>query len=276
MLTDVPHPRSEAVSEGADTHPPAEADVRDDRTAGDGPARTVGAQLADRIVTSIALGAFVPGQRLPSERDLAASLSLSRSTVRDALARVAALDLIEVRRGRYGGTFVGRAWGERSAAAVREILQPQWAALEQAMDMRHLVEALVARTAAERRTRTDAREIKAALHDYEKAAGLVEAQAADLRLHRAVAEAAHNERLLALREQLLAEVSLGFGVEPFTQAIYDDALPQHQTLAHAVLDGDPQAAWAMGLEHFTITADELRATLRRAERALSKAGLRRG
>jgi DNA-binding FadR family transcriptional regulator len=233
-------------------------------------ARTVSAQLADRIVTSIALGAFVPGQRLPSERELAASLSLSRSTVRDALARVAALDLIEVRRGRYGGTFVGQAWGERSAEAVREILEPQWSALEQAMDMRHLVEALVARTAAERRTRTDTREISAALREYERADDLIQAQAADVRLHHAVAEATHNERLLALREQLLAEVSLGFGVEPFTQAIYDDALPQHQTLARAVLDGDAQAAWATGLEHFTITADEVRATLRRAVNTLLK------
>ena len=51
------------------------------------PPVSVGAALADRIVTAIAVGEFQPGQRLPSERDLAARLGLARSSVRDALAQ---------------------------------------------------------------------------------------------------------------------------------------------------------------------------------------------
>ncbi|HEY8302697.1 MAG TPA: GntR family transcriptional regulator, partial [Jatrophihabitans sp.] len=152
-------------------------------------------RIADRIVTAIALGEFVPGQRLPAERDLAAQLGVSRTTLRDALARVAALGVLDVRRGRTGGTFVREAWGSRSAKAVRQILEPQWAALEQVMDMRHLVEALVARTAAERRTADDRREIKAALGAYERAEELRDAQEADVRLHHAVARATHNDEL---------------------------------------------------------------------------------
>lgn len=221
-------------------------------------------RIADRIVTAIALGEFVPGQRLPAERDLAAQLGVSRTTLRDALARVAALGVLDVRRGRTGGTFVREAWGSRSAKAVRQILEPQWAALEQVMDMRHLVEALVARTAAERRTADDRREIKAALGAYERAEELRDAQEADVRLHHAVARATHNDELLALREHLFDQVSLGFAVEPFTRDIYELALPQHRDLATAVVDGDEDVAWRIGREHFTITDDALRATLARA------------
>lgn len=224
-------------------------------------------RIADRIVTAIALGEFVPGQRLPAERDLADQLCVSRTTLRDALARVAALGMLDVRRGRTGGTFVRESWGSRSAQAVRQILEPQWAALEQVMDMRHLVEALVARTAAERRTADDRREIKAALRAYERAEELRDAQEADVRLHRAVAGATHNEELLALREGLLAEISLGFAVEPFTRAIYELALPQHRELAEAVVNGDELVAWRVGREHFTITDNALRATLERAVNA---------
>jgi GntR family transcriptional regulator len=57
-------------------------------------------QLADRIES----GRLAPGERLPPERDLAVALSVSRMTVRQALASLAARDLVE--RGVGRGTFV--------------------------------------------------------------------------------------------------------------------------------------------------------------------------
>jgi GntR family transcriptional regulator len=60
-------------------------------------------QLADRIES----GALGAGQRLPPERDLADALSVSRMTVRQALASLAARGLVE--RGVGRGTFVREA-----------------------------------------------------------------------------------------------------------------------------------------------------------------------
>jgi GntR family transcriptional regulator len=60
-------------------------------------------QLADRIEA----GHLAPGQRLPAERDLALALSVSRMTVRQALASLAARGL--VKRGVGRGTFVREA-----------------------------------------------------------------------------------------------------------------------------------------------------------------------
>jgi DNA-binding FadR family transcriptional regulator len=223
-----------------------------------------GAVLADRIMTAIALGEFTPGQRLPSERDLAAQLGVSRTTVRDALARVVASGLLEVRRGRSGGAFVRHPWTADSARAVRATIGPRWDELQSTFDMRLLVEALVARTAAERRDKSDTTEIRAALKQYEQAGSLAVAQAADVRLHHAIAKAAKNPRLLAVREQLLSEITFGFAVEPFTAEVYARALPQHRELAAAVADGQPDTAWEIGRQHFSITEDELRAVLVRA------------
>lgn len=223
-----------------------------------------GAVLADRIMTAIALGEFTPGQRLPPERELAAQLGVSRTTVRDALARVVSAGLIEVRRGRSGGAFVTNPWTAESARAVRSTLGPRWDDMQNTFDMRHLVEALVARTAAERRDKADVREIRAALKQYENADSLTVAQAADVRLHHAIAVATKNPKLLAVREQLLSEVTVGFAVEPFTAEVYARALPQHQQLAEAVTSGNADDAWAIGRQHFAITEDELRAAVLRA------------
>jgi GntR family transcriptional regulator len=60
-------------------------------------------QLADRIES----GAYAPGERIPPERDLAEALSVSRMTVRQALASLAARGLVE--RGVGRGTFVRQA-----------------------------------------------------------------------------------------------------------------------------------------------------------------------
>ena len=61
--------------------------------------RNTAEQIADRLVTAIALGEFVPEQRLPPERELAATLGVSRASVREALHRLAATGYVVISRG---------------------------------------------------------------------------------------------------------------------------------------------------------------------------------
>ena len=89
-------------------------------------AQTAAARIADRFVTAIALGQFVPGQKLPTVQQLGALLEVSPATVREALARLAALGYVVVRRGRGGGTVVTEQWRPESDAMVRRTLEPDW------------------------------------------------------------------------------------------------------------------------------------------------------
>src|SRR5207247_1429859 len=100
--------------------------------------------VADRLVTAIALGEFVPGQRLPSERDLAATLGVSRTTVREAIQRLAAMHYVEVRRGRTGGAYVQEGMGSEANEMIRRTLLPEWSTLESLLDFRQLIEPLIA------------------------------------------------------------------------------------------------------------------------------------
>ncbi|UYN99174.1 MAG: FadR family transcriptional regulator [Devosia sp.] len=95
-------------------------------------------QIADQIRDQILGGAVAPGHQLPSERDLANNLGVSRPTVREALIALEVAGLVEVRVG--VGAFVRERMGgavslpELSPSpleimAVRRLLEPEAAAL---------------------------------------------------------------------------------------------------------------------------------------------------
>ena len=225
------------------------------------------AAVVDRLITAIAVRDFSPGQRLPAQRELAALLGVSRPTLRAALAELADAGYVQTRRGRTGGTWVRTGDGDRTRAAVARTLLPTWSELEESFDLRRLVEATIARTAAERHDRADDEQLRRCLAAYEAAGGDEEpSRATDAELHRAVCAAAHNSQLQVLSRQLLARVNLGMALEPFTRADYDRALPQHRELVAAVLASDPERAAAVAREHFAITEDLVRAALSAAPR----------
>jgi GntR family transcriptional repressor for pyruvate dehydrogenase complex len=229
--------------------------------------RNAAEQIADRLVTAIALGEFVPGQRLPTERELAAMLEVSRTTVREALHRLAATGYLEIQRGRTGGAYVRRSWAPGSASMIRRTLAPRWADFEHLFDLRTLVEGLIARVAAQRHEAADAEAIRAALAAYVSAGDDREAsRAADQALHSAIAAATRNPYLARLSRHIRAQVSLGFQAEPYSRDIRRRAIDQHRTLVEAVLARRAARAATVAAEHFSLTESALRDLLARAER----------
>src|ERR687884_982605 len=63
-------------------------------------------ETVDRLGTAIRLGILAPGSRLPSERELAEQLGISRSTLRQAITTLVESGHLTSLRGRTGGTFV--------------------------------------------------------------------------------------------------------------------------------------------------------------------------
>jgi GntR family transcriptional regulator, transcriptional repressor for pyruvate dehydrogenase complex len=219
--------------------------------------RTAGERIAERIVTAIALGEFVPDQRLPTERELAAMLEVSRTTVREALQRLQASGYVTTRRGRGGGTFVRTGRGPDSDEMIRRTLVPAWADISEILDFRRLIEQLIARTAAQRRDERDIAAIRRAVDDYARAADREASRLADHALHQAIARATHNARLVDLSAGIRREVSLGFDAEPYTAEVRQRALHQHPRLAEAVIAGNPVLAGDCAASHFSLTENML-------------------
>lgn len=63
-------------------------------------------EALEQILQIVRLGLVPGGGRLPSERELAERLGISRVTLREVLKVLQDQGLVESRRGRYGGTFV--------------------------------------------------------------------------------------------------------------------------------------------------------------------------
>ena len=74
-----------------------------------GPGTTVHGQIEDWLADAIAVGRLAPGDRMPTEQDLAAWFGVSRMTLRHALGQLARRGLVTRTVGRHGGTFVAAA-----------------------------------------------------------------------------------------------------------------------------------------------------------------------
>ena len=230
--------------------------------------RSASETIADRLVTAIALGLYVPGQRLPTERELAEMLKVSRATVHDALQQVAGSGNVEIRRGRNGGAYVTSVWGPGSAQVVTRTLTASWKQLEALFDFRQFIEPVIAAAAADRRTDDDLEAIHGALEAYRAANTDREAsRLADQRLHLAVATATHNPYLISVSVQVRDQVGLGFDAEPYTPTVRQRALMQHSALVEAVTQGRPDVATETAREHFALTENAIRRLLLRAQGA---------
>ena len=71
-------------------------------------------EVITQIRAVLADGSLGPGDKLPPERDLAARLSVSRNSVREALRTLEIGGVVELRRGAHGGAFIVDPEGDRS------------------------------------------------------------------------------------------------------------------------------------------------------------------
>lgn len=157
-------------------------------------ARSVGDEVAARLEKRIVLGDLKPGDRLPSERELAASLQVSRASLREAMHELEAKHLIERTPGR--GTTVLPPPAHVSALYSK--VSGKERELREVAELRDVVEPRLARFAALRATEADLIALREILADT---GGFLDAQTSlrlDLEFHLLVAQAADNGLLASL------------------------------------------------------------------------------
>ena len=76
-------------------------------------------EISDRIEAAVETGLLSTGQRLPNEAELAAALGVSAVTVREALSRLRARDIVVTTRGRNGGSFIAETSRGTSIGTAR-------------------------------------------------------------------------------------------------------------------------------------------------------------
>jgi GntR family transcriptional repressor for pyruvate dehydrogenase complex len=159
-------------------------------------------ETVDRLGTAIRLGILAPGSRLPSERELAEQLAISRSTLRQAITALVESGHLTSVRGRSGGTFVvpEPPLAEGSAGPLPD----DW---RETLDVRIAIETGVVALAAERAGAQPLQIMRDAVARMDAATEFDEYRRADVRFHIAIAQATGVPRLVALATEVQAEVT---------------------------------------------------------------------
>lgn len=216
-----------------------------------------------RLLQTIRLGVVQPGGSLPSERELAVRLGVSRDTVREAIRSLAAAGYVVSRRGRYGGTFVADEL-PGSAVPVARGQTGEGADevdLEEVLALREVLEVGAARLAASRTLTAAERDLLWRVLEEARSAAPEDYRRLDSRLHLVVAEVTGVRSLVTLVADSRMKVNRFLDEIPLLPRNIRHSDQQHEALVVAILAGRSDRAAAAMEEHLAGSAALLRGFL---------------
>jgi len=206
-------------------------------------------QISEQLHEAILSGALKADDRLPTEDELAARYQVSRPTIREALKRLAAQNLIRSRRGPTGGTFVNRpsledASNSLTASATLLASMDQFS-LSEIADARHELEKSCIRLAAKNPDKSVLAQLKQEL-DNQQDDSLTDEEfcASDVRFHRALVDACQNAMLQFLMYAVIEAMQPVTNMVVFRFRDRLDVVAVHQRLYQAIEKSDVGAAEA--------------------------------
>lgn len=206
--------------------------------------RSLSDQVVERLRTEIVEGRWRVGERIPPEPELMADLEVARGTLREALRALQYSGMLEIRRG--DGTFV------RATSEVPGALARSGGGLPDVLEARTTLEPQLARLAAERADEADIARITAAL-----AARAVAADEdwvdADVAVHEAVAQAAHNPILFEIYTALLPLLHESMRAAQSHEGFCRNERRGHDDVLEAIRNRDPETAAASAAENLAAT-----------------------
>jgi GntR family transcriptional repressor for pyruvate dehydrogenase complex len=228
-------------------------------------ARLVSERLSDRLAALLAGqiegGVLKPGDRLPTEPQLAAAHGVSRTVVREAVHQLRSRGLLVSRQG--SGVFVAAPAEFRPLPFDPSVLAST-AAVVQIIEVRRALEGEIAALAARRATRAQVAGLRRALAAIDEAvAAGRDGVEEDLAFHRAVADASGNPqfaRLLGFLEQYLLDFMRVTRANEARRADFADQVrAEHRALLQAIAARDEAAARRAATEHMVQAAHRLEA-----------------
>lgn len=215
------------------------------------PSGTPVSEVARRLMDLFTSGAIEPGTRLPPERQLAATLEVGRSAVREALAALEILGIVDVRAG--SGTYLRGTASDLLPQTLRWGLLIGRRSTSDLLDVRSGLEIYAARLAARR---ADARHVARMATSLDRMRSaeteLATFARADADFHNALTEAAGNDALVDLLHVVrsLLQVYADRAVHDTDAARL--AIAEHDAVFRAVERGDEDdAASAMAVHMAT-------------------------
>lgn len=208
-------------------------------------------EALEQIADAIRAGDLRTGDRLPSERELAAQMAISRPTLREAIKLLADAGIVEVRPGPRGGTFVSSEVVPLDL--LRERAELRVGEVSGVLEARRLLEPRVAQLAG----------LYASAEDFEVMQRTIDLQRQlrvdererfnqlDMQFHLAIARATRNATVVTLMRSLLRQLELARDMAIHDPHYPEEAIEIHERTLAAIKSRDPDRIDASMDEHLS-------------------------
>ncbi|WP_405592390.1 FadR/GntR family transcriptional regulator [Streptomyces sp. NBC_01190] len=223
--------------------------------------------IAEQILQLIAESGLRPGDRMPTENELASRLGTSRTVVREAVKILSAIGRVRAQKGR--GLYVADDEGMLGSLRWGSFFLPtDLDHVYTLFEFRRVQETAASRLAATRATPAELRAIEAAADTCRE--GHVTGQPdlfdrGDDDFHLSIAAASHNPFLVAsVREaRRLQHQSSIIGLHGTVGGHADEAVAEHRAIFEAIRGGDAEAAAEAATVHLDKTLEDYRREIQR-------------
>lgn len=201
--------------------------------------------IVEQIKKAIEKGEISPGEKLPSERSLAATLSVSRTSIKEAFSVLESAGVVEIKQG--SGVFLLKNNTQDIIAKINSVIRGIAVDIVELMELRQAIEGDAAYYAAMRRNKEDLEAVYKAFCELEKAVNKKNIAAEeDLAFHMSIAKAARNSIIEKVMHLISDQVLEGLKESRTnTLKIPDKSqiiLQEHRTIYVAVQEGNPHLA----------------------------------
>jgi GntR family transcriptional repressor for pyruvate dehydrogenase complex len=223
--------------------------------------KKISEEIVSQIKQLISKGELKPGDRIPSERELATMLGVSRPSVREAIMVLEAMGFVESRQG--GGTYV-KALTEASImnplAKLVEMRDPEL--LRSLAEVRMGLESWSAYLAARRATDSDIAEMRRLYKIMEKQAAKGGwSPDVDAEFHYAITAASHNSLQMHVLDSIhsLFHATIQVALMEFYQqeGHVQLLLTHHHDIMEAIAAHDPELARKKMMEHLAMVEEKM-------------------
>lgn len=211
---------------------------------------SLSSQIAQQIRQAIMDGSLKADDRLPTEGELALRYKVSRPTIREALKRLAAQNLVRSRRGPTGGTFINRPsttdLSDALTSATTLLVGMDAFSMDDINQTRLLLETNCLQLAAPRINAAQLDALERELAEQQNDALTPEQFcASDVRFHRQIAEASGNPLLSFIMFSVIEALQPISNMVTFRFRERSVIIDQHQRILQALSQHDADQACAV-------------------------------
>ncbi|MEX2415355.1 MAG: FadR/GntR family transcriptional regulator [Paenibacillaceae bacterium] len=215
--------------------------------------RKIHEEIAEQMKNQIITGKLIPGQKLPSTRELSEMYQVGMSTIREALSGLKAMGLVESHQGE--GSYVKSIGSASMEMPSLESLLMNRETILELLEARKALEVANAGLAAEKRNEQNLVDLEQILNRMKSNLGNeAEGEKADLLFHQTLADSTHNSIMVRLLDTIASQMETVIRetrrLQMYSSASESEQLwREHCVIFNAIKAGEPSEAQAAMITH---------------------------